>query len=601
MRGLRGVFMLAGLLCALSLAGCGLPWPFPQPTPDPRLPDGQQIFRPLASGPNAGDVDSLDPAQIQFGFDSGIAQLIFPQLVTLDDKQQPVDWAAESHEISADGLTYTFHLHQGMKWADGAPIDATTFAYSINRALDPCLGSYIVSYDLFDLAGAEAFHSGACPAGAVKSTATLIGASIQTPDPLTLRLTLAHPAGYFLSALTSSPSWAVPQALVERYTTPALANGITSSAWTKHLLDNGPFGGNLYLLTSWQHPTWQQPNDGLDQMTFERNELFWGKKPLLRRIEYVLDRDVNALWQVFPQGKGDIGFVPAAELAAARAMKEITIQQTPMLNYWYVAPNWQLVPFDDARVRQAFSLALDRNALVLQGLGSSQANLPPEIIRAYRQPTIHLVLEGMPGYNPDLTDAAGRKGKDALTPDLDVARRLASAYAAEKCGGDYSKCPPITFPIVGGSTTIAASAKAMTEQWRQAFPGWTIQITEISGPMELKVFWHLPLGLSGWTQDYPDPQDFLSLLWKTGVDNNLSHVSMPQVDALLAQADEMNDQVARIPLYQQAEQLLVKQGAAIPLYQTMTVYAMRSRVVGWHVAPTGVTPLPVWQTAYLKR
>ena len=74
-----------------------------------------------------------------------MAQLIFPQLVTLDEKQQPVDWAAESHEISADGLTYTFHLHKGMAWADGTPIDATTFAYSINRTLDPCTGPLMSS------------------------------------------------------------------------------------------------------------------------------------------------------------------------------------------------------------------------------------------------------------------------------------------------------------------------------------------------------------------------------------------------------------------------------------------------------------------------
>ncbi len=64
--------------------------------------------------------------------------------------------------ISADGLTYTFHLHKGMTWSDGTPIDATTFAYSINRTLDPCLGSG-VSYYLFDLAGAQAFNSGKCP------------------------------------------------------------------------------------------------------------------------------------------------------------------------------------------------------------------------------------------------------------------------------------------------------------------------------------------------------------------------------------------------------------------------------------------------------
>ncbi len=207
------------LLLAVLLSGCGLPWPFPQPTPDPKLPDAQQVFRPLDSGLIGGDLETLDPALIQFSIDYGLAQLIFPQLVTLDDRLQPVDWAAQSHETSADGLAYTFHLHRGMTWADGTPIDATTFAYAINRSLDPCTGASpdVVALHLYDLAGAEAFNTSVCPAGAIKSTATLIGASIQTPDPLTLRLTLAHPAGYFLSALTWPTSWAVPQPLIERY------------------------------------------------------------------------------------------------------------------------------------------------------------------------------------------------------------------------------------------------------------------------------------------------------------------------------------------------------------------------------------------------
>jgi hypothetical protein len=69
MRGLRGCFALVGLLCALSLAGCGLPWPFPQPTPDLKLPDSQQIMKPLEIGPNPGDLATLDPALINFQVD----------------------------------------------------------------------------------------------------------------------------------------------------------------------------------------------------------------------------------------------------------------------------------------------------------------------------------------------------------------------------------------------------------------------------------------------------------------------------------------------------------------------------------------------------
>ncbi len=262
--------------------------------------------------------------------------------------------------------------------------------------------------------------------------------------------------------------------------------------------------------------------------------------------------DVNVLWQDFAQGKGDVASIPTAQYGTARALKGVTVQQTPMLVYWYLRLNWQLAPFDDVRVRQAFSLALDRNALALQGNSFSQTVLPPETIRAYRQPTIHLVPEGLPGYNPDLTDAAGRKGKDALTPDLDAARSLARAYAAEHCGGDYAKCPPITIPRPTRSPSSAnLVAEAVLDLERRAFPGWVIQLEELGG-VELKAIPPMQVLLDAWGADYPDPQDFLSLLWTTNppylYGSAASHVSIPQVDALLSQADGMSDQRARLPL-----------------------------------------------------
>jgi peptide/nickel transport system substrate-binding protein/oligopeptide transport system substrate-binding protein len=113
------------------------------------------------------------------------------------------------------------------------------------------------------------------------------------------------------------------------------------------------------------------------------------------------------------------------------------LQRTPTLSYWYVPPTWGIPPFDDVRARQAFSLALDRQALA------------HEIYVGASLPTIHLVPEGMPGYDPDLTDTAGRKGKDASSPDLKTARALANAYSVDKCGSDVTNSPPIVLLLSG--------------------------------------------------------------------------------------------------------------------------------------------------------
>ncbi len=182
----------------------------------PRASEDKQTVRIVELAPISGDFDSIDPAQIGYGTSYNVGHLVFPGLITLDDGGKPVDWAATSHEVSRDGLSYTFHLHPGMQWSDGVPIDATTFAYSINRTLDPCTNSGVASY-LYNIKGAAGFNGGACPDGAVASADTLIGKSIVVVDPLTLQVTLAAPAAYFLGAFSYPSSWAVPKQLIDKF------------------------------------------------------------------------------------------------------------------------------------------------------------------------------------------------------------------------------------------------------------------------------------------------------------------------------------------------------------------------------------------------
>jgi oligopeptide transport system substrate-binding protein len=250
----------------------------------------------------------------------------------------------------------------------------------------------------------------------------LRGQSLLTPDPLTLQIKLSAPSGYFLAALTHPSAWAVPEKLIERYTqstaVPDDRGPFVLTTWTQHLTDDGGFGGNLFKLTLWSHPesaratpvpiapgTTVDPTvgvrptvgaDGRAHLALERNERFWGRKPLLRRIENTLYEPnhfwdytgvADNAWADFAAGEGDLSQAPLKHVDAAKHMKDATFQQAPLLDIVYVTPNWRIAPFDDARVRQAFSLALDRRALARQ------------VYQDTVTPSIHLVPDGMPGYN----------------------------------------------------------------------------------------------------------------------------------------------------------------------------------------------------------
>jgi ABC-type transport system substrate-binding protein len=211
----------------------------------------------------------------------------------------------------------------------------------------------------------------------------------------------------------------------------------------------------------------------------------------------------------------------------------------------YLRPNWHTPPFADLRIRQAFSLALDRQALARETLQDAG------------QPSIHLVPQDVPSYNPGLADAAGRTGKDALRTDMVAARRLANACAAEKRGGSCASCPPVVIDPEPRSGQNIAPATAIQRQWQVAFPDWPSEVFVTCSP---------------WLK--PGASQF---------------------------SDASNGHPSCLKLYRQAEHLLVTQVAAIPLYQSINTTVVRSHVAGWRLAPTGMTPLSVWQATYIRR
>jgi peptide/nickel transport system substrate-binding protein/oligopeptide transport system substrate-binding protein len=565
---IAGLVVIIGTL-AMLLSACG----GQSSSGNQVAPPDKQVFKPLSGGANAGDLDTLDPGQIQFGVDYDKAQMIFPMLISLTDDLKPIDWAAKSHEISSDGLTYTFHLNSGMKWSDGTAIDANTFAYSISRSLDPCFASGVSYYNL-NIVGAADYNSKTCDAGTDgldKTAATaLIGKSIVVSDPLTLKVTIEAPAAYFLSEMSYPTFWGVPKQLIDKY---------NQTEWIQHLADGSGFGGNIYKLTKWDHA---------GHLEFAVNDSFWGKKPIIQKVQYQLYKDVNTQWADYKSGVGDASTFPAAELATAKALKGSTYQEVTALSVSWLQMSQALAPFDDVRIRNAFSLAIDRKAIATN------------VSKGLANPTIHMVIKGLPGYNPDLKNAAGDSGDAANVANVAKASELAKAYAADKCGGDLSKCTPVVYTYANGSSTQLLTAQVLQQMWQTAFPGWNITLQGMDRSAQLKAYARLQIAWGGWGADYPDPQDFLTLLWSKDAQYNQSFVNVPAADTLMAAADINPDQTARLKQYQQAEQLLIDNGAFIAYSQPLNVQMVKNTISGWHQDSSLEIALPTWQTAYVK-
>jgi peptide/nickel transport system substrate-binding protein/oligopeptide transport system substrate-binding protein len=562
---LAALMALTGSI-AMLLAGCQTTGS----TTGAIAPDSQQIFHSQMGG--ISDIKTADPAITTDLYSASVITLVYPGLLVLDPKLAVEPWAADGMPtVSADGKTYTFKVKQGLKWSDGTPITSQTFAYSIDRAESPCTGSP-AAYYLYSLKDAVEYNTvSTCSNGVVKGKVTsLINDSITTPDAQTLVLTLESPATYFLEAMTYPTSYAVPQQLISKYPTD----------WTKHLADNGGFGGNLYKITSWNHS---------GNLTLDRNDSFWGTKPKLREISITFYKDTTTAYNSYLAGKDDIGGAPTAQLAAAKThagFHQIGVQQID-----YFAMNWKIAPFDDVRMRQAFAIALDKQALATN------------VLHGAVQATNHIVPDGMPGYNPNLK---GPDGTQSLTGNTQMATQLATAYATDKgclSGTDFSKCPPVTLTIYSGSVDMTNEAAAAQQMWAKAFPGWKINITSVEfGTLLTNLnaktvqFWSL-----GWIEDYPDPQDWLTTNLACDSAYNAGSACIPAADTLMHAADANPDTTARLAQYQQAEQMLVTQVGWLSLDQPTTWWEIRPWVVNFNIAAGGLTPLDTWQQIYIAK
>ncbi len=531
------------------------------------------LYWNAGGGNGESDITTMDPGMAQDASTLPIVDQVFDQLVTLDANLEPELWGADHLTISPDGMTYTFHLRPHQKFSDGTPVKASDYAFALNRAASPCLASPTGGYlaplkDAATFIGETCNQDGHTVAGAIK---TLIGDSIIADDSAdTFALHLASPAGYFEEAL-SAPTAAPIEASV-------LGDDVGAHGkWTDQLTsDRGNSG--MFNVKSWDHA---------GTLDLVPNPDWWGvaagKTINFTEVDYKIFEDGDALYRAY-QSDPTAAFafaIPQLQVAAAKG--DADFKTSPILETGGLEFNYKIKPFDNKDARLAFCEAIDRDLV------------STTITKGATQPSWHIVPRGMPGYTPNL------QGPDGVPTSGDLAKAQAH-WAAYKATLHGAPVPPISLLYIGASATVAATDKYYQSTWDAAFgvdvtfttPFGTILQEEDNTTYQLFRF--------GWLADYPDPQDFLTLLFDTRGPYNEAHISVPAADALMEAADTMflpSQQGQRLQLYNQAEQLLLDDGAFCPVSAYTNSYALRPWVHGLSEDAQGAFPNDQWVDGYL--
>jgi peptide/nickel transport system substrate-binding protein/oligopeptide transport system substrate-binding protein len=569
-------------LMAMLLASCGNSSPNTGGPQAAKAPDSQQIYR---VGLPVSDVKTLDPAQTTDLYSSQAIQMVSAGLVEENDQLQVTGVLASSWDTSADGLTYTFHIKPGLKFNDGPVLDANAIAYSIDRALSPTL--YGATY-------APGLYLGLLKDAAQRGkgkVATLIGDSIKVMDDTTLVLILSQKAAYFLESLTYPTAWVVEKALVEKW----------GAKWGDHLADNGGQGSaGPWIIQSYNHST---------GITFVPNPSYSGKAPQLKKVQYLFYEQIDSMYKAYQAGQLDSSAVPTADIPVAEK-NTAEFKKAPSLAIFYVGMNFLYKPLDNISVRQAFSMALNRDIIA--------HNIEKDAVT----PTCHIVPFGMPGYDPGLQCAGG-----APTRGDSIKAKALFQQGLQQEGLTAATFPSITLVYPTGAQDTADQVTTMIQSW-QTVLGVTIKsqavdfntlVTETNqtvcatpdAPTKclnkgLAMWW------IGWIADYPDAQDWTTLQFGVGSANdnmnygqNLSSdvAQQKQVQQQLAQADSMTGQdqlEARTKLYNQAEEQLVNDVAWLSLFQSDVVGVIKKYVQGVVLNAQSLTPPDDWANIYIS-
>lgn len=484
-----------------------------------------------------GQPRTLDPALTYGGPDSALGH-IFSGLVSLDTDLRVQPDLAAGWRVDDGGTRYTFFLRPNATFHDGRPLTAADVIFSWERAADPATGSDTVLTYLGDVVGVREMAAGEAEEIA----------GLRALDEHTLEVRIDAPKNYFLAKL------AYPVAFVVD------GDNVGQGDW-----EHAPNGTGPFTLEAWEDD---------EIIVLARNDGWYRQPPAVAHVVYLLDAGLPLAQ--YENGEIDFVHVGGATLERVRDPNNplsSDLRTTVSMCTTFLGFNTRLPPLDEPLVRRALNVALDKDRLisgVFQGNAlRATGPLPP----------------GMPAFT-------------ARPPAYPFDPEQARALLAE-AGYRPQASPPLTFTTAGYGEVGPFVTAAIT-MWEENL-GVTIE-PALLDPYRYTEELHAGnvghIYSFGWCADYPDPQNFLDILFHSQSPQNLGGYAHPEVDALLEAARTEQDAAARLALYNRVEEMVIEDAPAAFISHGVTAVLVKPYVEGYHLTPLGV---PQWHRVALDR
>lgn len=529
--GLLRYIALAGVVIAASAAPAG----------------AQIVERELHRGVMEGPM-GLDPQYITHPVERSILADIFMGLVTEDASGHPQPGVAENWSVENKGRRWVFNLRQNLKWSDGRPLTAEDFVYSFQRLLAPhSTAPFAPMFHV--IVGAKALHSGKANDGSALG--------VKAKNNHTLVFDLESPVPYFPSLLTHPSAYPLRQDQIER----------NADSWTRpgRMVTNG-----AYILGEWlpgRHVKLRKNWGFFDPVSVNIDNIYYD----------IVEHEEAALEHFFAGELAILSDVPREKFAELMAKAPESARLHPTLTTDYLVFNAERPPFDDVRVRQALSLAVDSYGLVKKVLDDSEI------------PATGMLPDGMANLwlpGPPPTPEAPRAPKRPVSPERKIEQ---AKLLLENAGYGATGSLRITLHY-NNDETHQKIAQAIAKMWKKIGVR-----TDVYGNHYAVHYGDLGLGefdvaRAGWIADFDDPMAILDLFQSKNEQFNYGAFADDKFDRLLNQANSRGKPEERaIGLYRAHEQAMT-QFPVVPLYHHASRNLVSPAVTGWNDNVSNIHP-----------